>query len=300
MTALTLDHLVVAVRDLEAAAESYVRLLGRAPSWRGRHPQYGTANVLFRLDNGYLELLAPTDDGADGSPWLRALRDQLDTAGEGLYAIALGTEEIDSAVACARERGLEVLDPADGDGVDLDSGARREWRNARISPATTRGVGAFLIEHRSPADALPVARPSAENGIVLGFDHIVIASSDLAACLAVWQKALGLDRRLTVDGPNGRQLHFLRLGESILELAGEGEPERPGPDGPPSGGDRDLLWGVAYRVDSVAQTVARLRADGIGVSDRRPGNAPGTVVADLKPGFSHDVQTLFIEKEARV
>ena len=65
-------------------------------------------------------------------------------------------------------------------------------------------------------------------------------------------------------------------------------------------GDRDLLWGVAYRVDSVAQTVARLRADGIDVSDPRPGNALGTVVSDLKPGFSHDVRTLFIEKEARV
>ena len=298
MTALTLDHLVVAVRDLDRAAESYVRLLGRAPSWRGRHPQYGTANVLFRLDNGYLELLAPTDDGVDDSPWLRALRERLDTAGEGLYAIALGTEEIDSAVACARERGLEVLDPADGDGVDLDSGARREWRNARIASATTRGIGTFLIQHRSPPDALPVARPCAENGVVVGFDHIVIASSQLPATLRVWQEALGLDRRLTVDGPNGRQLHFLRLGESILELAGEAE--RPGPDGSPSGGDRDLLWGVAYRVDSVAQTVARLRADGVDVSDPRPGNAPATVVADLKPGFSHDVRTLLIEKEARV
>lgn len=298
MTALTLDHLVVAVRDLGLAAENYQRLLGRAPSWRGRHPSYGTANVLFRLDNTYLELLAPAGSGADGSPWLRALRAQLDAAGEGLYAIALGAENVDAAVSSARSRGLEVLDPADGDGVDIESGARREWRNARIPPGATRNVRTFLIQHRSSADALPVAQPVAGDGAaVAAVDHTVVASSHLAATLRLWHETLGLDLRLTLDRPPARRLHFLRLGDSILELAGEapalseveGEPERPG--------ERDLLWGVAYRVDDLARTVARLRAGGVEVSDAREGNAPSTAVADLKPGFSHGVRTLFIQRE---
>jgi catechol 2,3-dioxygenase-like lactoylglutathione lyase family enzyme len=54
----TIDHAVIAVRDLDAASETYARLLGRRPSWRGSHPGAGTANVLFRLDNTYLEPLA--------------------------------------------------------------------------------------------------------------------------------------------------------------------------------------------------------------------------------------------------
>ena len=58
-----LDHVVIAVRDLDAAAQSYARLLGRAPSWRGVHPGAGTSNVLFRLENSYLELLAGTRPG---------------------------------------------------------------------------------------------------------------------------------------------------------------------------------------------------------------------------------------------
>ena len=60
----TLDHLVIAVRDLAAATDVYARLLGRRPSWRGSHPTYGTANTLFRLENVYVELLAPQRPGA--------------------------------------------------------------------------------------------------------------------------------------------------------------------------------------------------------------------------------------------
>ena len=289
MTALTLDHLVLAVRDLDIAAASYQRLLGRAPSWRGRHPDYGTANVLFRLDNSYVELLAPAAEDGDGSPWLQALRHHLDTIGEGLYAMALGTDDIDSTVASARERGLDVLDPAPGTGEDLDTHAGRRWRNARIAPDSTRGVNVFFIQHDSLPDALPVAQPTANGSSVAGVDHTVLASSNLPASIALWRDALGLDLRLTLDRPGGRQLNFLRVGDSILELTGEADPQQPG--------ERDSLWGLAYRVDDVAASVARLRAEGVDVSDARVGHAPGSAVADLKPGFSHDVRTLFIQKE---
>lgn len=288
MTPLTLDHLVIAVRDLDRATESYATLLGLQPSWHGNHPTYGTANVLFRLPDTYLELLAPSDDSAASSPWLAALRQRLDTAGEGLYAVALGTDDIEATVASARERGLTVSDPARGDGVDAETGARREWRNARIAPESTRQVLAFFIQHDSPRDALPAAR-AIDATAVTGIDHLVLASSDLADCCRLWHETLGLDLRATVDRPEGRRLQFLRLGASILELAGEAAPAQPGA--------RDLLWGVAYRVPDLARTVERLRAASVTVSDARIGNAPGTMVADLKPGFSHDVRTLFIQKD---
>lgn len=309
MTPLSLDHLVIAVRDLAAAAQSYRRLLGRAPSWRGRHPTYGTANVLFRLDNTYIELLAPDGDGGD-SPRLRALRQHLDTTGEGLYAIALGTDDIDRAVADSRAAGLTVADPAAGDGVDLDTGTRRQWRNARIDPQSARTIPAFFIQHLSPPDALPPAPPEAPAGsFALGVDHTVVASTHLTECLALWRDTLGLELRATVDWPppdGERRLHFLRLGDSILELAGRkpalsvAGPERSQRvEGPPSHlNPRDLLWGASYRVGDVAAAVDRLRAAGLVVSDPRTGNAPGTLVADLKPGFSHDVRTLFIQKDA--
>jgi catechol 2,3-dioxygenase-like lactoylglutathione lyase family enzyme len=284
---LTLDHLVIAVRDLEQATEAYAKLLGLQPSWHGRYPTYGTANVLFRVPDTYFELLAPAAAG-EASPWQQALVHHMDTAGEGLYAIALGTSDIDATVAAARAAGLSVADPAPGDGVDARSGACRRWRNARIAPESTRQVNAFFIQHDSPPEALPLAEATGD-APATGIDHLVIASSDLPATCRLWHEALGMDLRLTIDRPEGRRLQFLRAGTSILELAGETAPARPGM--------RDLLWGVAYRVDDVYRAVERLRGQAIEVSDARPGNAPGTIVADLKRGYSHDVRTLFIQKD---
>tara|TARA_Y100000385_G_scaffold64970_1_gene64285 strand:+ start:266 stop:517 length:252 start_codon:yes stop_codon:yes gene_type:complete len=53
-----IDHLIIVVPDLQDATDQYSVLLGRSPSWQGTHPDYGTANTLFQLDNIYLELLA--------------------------------------------------------------------------------------------------------------------------------------------------------------------------------------------------------------------------------------------------
>ena len=59
----TIDHIILAVTDLPTATADYSALLGRLPSWQGSHPDYGTANTLFRLDNIYSELLAPYKEG---------------------------------------------------------------------------------------------------------------------------------------------------------------------------------------------------------------------------------------------
>ena len=289
MLPLSLDHLVIAVRDLHAASQNYQRILGRRPSWTGRHPMYGTANVLFRIDNCYIELLAPTGQSED-SPWNRELNGRLDTIGEGLYAIAMGTSNIATTVQEIRAGGIDIADAADGDGVDEQTGARREWANARMPVKDTRGVPAFVIEHRSPADALPMAPSISPDGTAVhALDHTVIAYSN-KECLKLWHETLRLDLRHTLDH-KGRSLHFLLLGESILELVGETDPKEPG--------ERDILWGVAYRVKDVPATVERLRALGVGVSEPRDGNAPDTIVADLKRGFSNDVRTLLIQKEVK-
>ena len=122
----------------------------------------------------------------------------------------------------------------------------------------------------------------------------MIASSDLPSTLALWQDTFGIEHRLSVERPGGRTLHFLRFAPgvegfgSILELAGETSPQQPAAT--------DRLWGISYRVADVAATVERLRSAGVNISDPRQGNAPGTLVADVKPGFSQDVPTLFIQR----
>ena len=44
------DHIIIAVEDLAQATDDYSLMLGRAQSWRGTHPDYGSANSLFRID----------------------------------------------------------------------------------------------------------------------------------------------------------------------------------------------------------------------------------------------------------
>src|SRR5262245_58989958 len=124
----TLDHLVIAVRALAAATDVYTRLLGCRPSWQGSHPTSGTANTLFRLENLYVELLAPERQGPI-SEWLGAW---LNDHGEGLFALAFGTSD---AEACARElraRGVDTTDPTAGAGREERSGVERRWRTVML------------------------------------------------------------------------------------------------------------------------------------------------------------------------
>ncbi|MBW2280755.1 MAG: VOC family protein [Deltaproteobacteria bacterium] len=282
----SLDHVLFAVRDLDAATAAYTRLLGREPSWRGSHPSQGSANTLFRLERSYLELIAPAGDGPTGD----MLRERLDAQGEGLWGLAFGTDDADACAKTLRERGLPASDPVPGEGRDERSGALREWRNVYLPPAATRGVVVFAIEHRSPADALPVAEPTGGRGIVQAIDHVVIRSGDPEATIALYGQGLGL--RLALDRTfekRGVRLLFFRVGGVTVEVAAQAgaEPvDRP-----------DEPWGVAWQVDDAAAARTRLTEAGFDVTETRSGNKPGTRVCTVKDGTC-GVPTLMIGPEA--
>src|SRR4051812_10779405 len=93
---LTLDHVVIAAEDLDEAEQEMTRVLGRRPSWKGRHPLYGTANVLYRLDpssasgqaGAYLELLGVDAEATGGGAWTEFLKGHLLERGPGIFSIA--------------------------------------------------------------------------------------------------------------------------------------------------------------------------------------------------------------------
>ena len=123
-----IDHLVIATGDLEKSQQECVALLGRSPSWSGEHPTFGTRNVIFRLANTYIELLAPSGEG----PVSGMLSAHMEEYGPGLFALALATDDAAAAVTTMRERGLSPSDPVEGLRV-----ARR-----RRGPAGSQGVQA--------------------------------------------------------------------------------------------------------------------------------------------------------------
>jgi catechol 2,3-dioxygenase-like lactoylglutathione lyase family enzyme len=283
----TLDHLVIAVRDLEASTATYTALLGRAPSWRGTHPEAGTANTLFRLDRTYAELLSPL--GGGGGPLADALHAHLQRDGEGPFALAFGTADAAACAAALRERGLAAQAPADGAGRERSTGAERRWRTVFVPPADTRGVWLFAIEHRSPPDALPPALADDPGAAVHGVDHVVIMTPDAEAAAALYRNRLGL--RLAMDrtfSERGVRLLFFRIGGVTVELAA--------PLASAGAAAVDRFWGVSWRVPDVEAARTRLLAAGFDVSETRPGNKPGTRVCTVRRE-THGVATLLISPE---
>ncbi len=276
-----LDHVVIAVRDLEAAARTYAALYGRAPSWRGVHPGWGTANVLFRLANTYVELIAPADAGGVGD----ALRAHLDAHGEGPYALAFATADADACAAALRGHGIAAADPASGSGRNTGSGAERRWRNVFLPPTDTRGVPIFVIQHQSPPEALPVAAIAGDEAAAIdAIDHVVVMTSDAEAVIALYRDRLGL--RLAFDRTfeqRGLRLLFFRIAGITVELAA--------PLGAAAAPDR--FWGISYRVRDIDAARARILAAGFDVSDVRPGHKPGTRVCTVRRE-THGVATLLI------
>ena len=269
----TLDHVVIATGDLAAATARTARLLARGPSWSGDHPAWGTANSLFRLENTYLELLAPVGPG----PVAAALEARLASAGEGLYALAFGTRDAERCRETLAARGLEPGPVLHGVGRDVDSGAWREWRNVMLPPARTRGIPLFAIEHRSPPELLPLVPPLGPPAAAPNArDHVVVRTTDGDAARALYGDALGLrlalDRRFEAFGFRGL---FFRVGGVTVEVAG---PLAPAPDASAA----DALSGLAYAVRDVEAARARLAELEFDVSPVRAGRKPGTRVCTVR------------------
>jgi catechol 2,3-dioxygenase-like lactoylglutathione lyase family enzyme len=287
---LTLDHVVIAVRDLEEATRDYEALFGRRASWRGEHRAYGTRNTLFRIENTYVELLALSGAKAKDGRWAGELSRFLDERGEGLYALALGTDDIDATVREVRAQGIEVQDPRAGNGIDQRTYAQREWRNAMVPLKATRGTRVFFIQHTSPPEALPIAGVQSPDGaFVTRMDHAVVLSADMEASRVLWGDALGARLALDRTFPErATRILFFRLGDITIEISGGSRQTEEGLGKP------DRLWGVAWGVDDLAATCARLGEEGIETSGPRQGIKPGTRVATVK-SQTHGVATLLIE-----
>jgi catechol 2,3-dioxygenase-like lactoylglutathione lyase family enzyme len=283
------DHVVVGVRDLEEATRTAALLLGREPSWRGVHPQAGTANALFRLDNTYLELLAPAaGEGGDGALG-RGLAAWLDERGDGLFALALGTRDVEAFAVRMNAWDVDVGRPREGRGVSADGAGERRWFSVLLPAETSRGVPLLVIEHRS--GALPALAPAEPTGVVGALDHVVIFSADLDGSRALYEELLGL--RLALDRTfeaRGQRILFFRVGGATVEVVGAADPASL-PEGRGEGSDR--LWGLAWRVDDVDAARERLVAAGLDISAVRPGAKPGTRVCTVR-GEPVGVPTLLI------
>ena len=282
----SLDHVLIGVRDLDAATEAYSKLLGLETSWRGTHREGGTANSLYRLDNTYVELLAPSGSGPEGE----LLTAWLGERDAGLLGLAFGTPDAAECRNRLESGGLEPEAVLPGKGIDAPSGTERSWRRVPLPLARTRGVLLFAIEHCSPHELLPRAVPAESmDAVVTALDHTVVRTADAEGASRLYGEALGLRLALDRSFPDwGMRLLFFRVGGVTVEVAAALEPD-PGAD--PA---TDLLWGLSYRVPDADAAHARLLAAGLEATDVRTGRKPGTRVLTVNTG-TLGIPTLFLE-----
>ena len=266
----SVDHVLIAVRDLETATGAYEKLLGRAVSLRGSHPAYGSANAIFQLDNTYVELIAPTGNG----PFADRLNARLETAGEGLFGIALGTPDAAALAAAWRSAGLAATDPQPGEGHGPDGTVRR-WRNVYVPHEDVMGLFLFAIEHQSDAGGPPEAALHA-------VDHVVVNTPDADRSIRLFGDAMRIRLALDRDAPQwGARMLFFRLGGITLEVV-----QRYGKDGALASVDNGdaAYWGMAFRTANVEAAQARLAEADVDVSEVRKGRKPGTRVCTVRSG----------------
>ena len=284
-TMMDLDHVLIAVTDLDAAAQAYELLLGLPVAVRSDHPTYGTKNALFIPERGaYLELLA-VRDGAVPALSLERLSAQLAERGPGLFGVALAPDDIDAAVARVRADGFEMADTLRGTGVSAD-GREREWRNTRLPLAALHGSSSLLIEHagwdwRSDLRQPPLS--GREQTAARRIDHVSFAVPDLDAASAAWERRLGIPRAAVEQLPDGGRLAAHPVGDATITLV----------TGPAPTEER--ISGLAVEVDDVAATVAVLRGAGIAVSDPHLGRQADTLVASVSPAAAHGVPLRLVQ-----
>jgi hypothetical protein len=118
------DHVVITVRDLDAAAAQWSKL-GFTVSPRGTHsPQMGTANYTIMLGEDYLELLGVLHETENSKPTREFLSRR-----EGIERTAFTTDDAAAGVADLKARGFAALGPTHfGRPVDLPNGGKTEAR----------------------------------------------------------------------------------------------------------------------------------------------------------------------------
>lgn len=274
-----LDHLVIAVNDLDSAIDSYTKLFGYGPSWRGIHRQLGTANALFPVENTYLELLASNGEEGAGAAMIKAT---LELNGEGLAGLVLGTSNINGLKESLLASGVELQDLSLGEGVDSDQGLKRTWKNLFLPFSLTRGMFAFIIQHET--GELPAVH-GRSSSTINKLDHVVVNTNDPEGFKSLYGDTFGIRLALdqTVEKWGGRML-FFRLNHTTIEVIG-----KPNEDDP-----ADKLWGLAWSVEDLKATHQRLVKEGIEISEVKAGRKENTLVCTVKSDTCN-VPTLLIE-----
>jgi hypothetical protein len=215
--ARSLDHFVIAVRDVEAAGSTYEKL-GFHTLPRARHIEIGTSNRVIQLHDTYLELI---DDLDKSPPLLRERMIPRFECGEGLAIVSLTSADLPAdhrrisqshfppdRILNARRK---IVLPS-GAEDETDSSCFYVWRDGRIYATL------FFSEHRRP-ETIWVAEYQRHANTVRRVTSLIYLSDDPPSEVDYVRYLLGAGPSrvspdyVRFDTPRGESLEFLSHGE---------------------------------------------------------------------------------------
>ena len=99
---MKIDHIAIAVNDVEESAKVYQQALGADHVEFETVESQGVKVAIIELENGRIELMQPTNDS---SP----IKKFLDKKGQGLHHMALDTDNIEGEVERMEGCGIQFL-----------------------------------------------------------------------------------------------------------------------------------------------------------------------------------------------
>lgn len=182
---LGIDHILIAVEDLQLAIETY-QALGFEVLAGGQHPKMGTQNALVPLADGtYLELIsvvAPALAESEAPHVTTALAHE-----NRLAAFALESNDLAADVSAVRGRGFELNEPHEG-ARERPDGQHVAWRSAHAPDWHYP----FLIQDSTPRP-LRISPPTSGIGRTLRMGDVNVGVRDLASASVAYQKLLGME-----------------------------------------------------------------------------------------------------------
>ncbi len=129
-----IDHVGVAVEDLDGALALYEGALGMPAVHRETVEEQGVEAVLLDVGDGHVELLKPLGPDTPVGKFLVK-------KGPGLHHVAYAVTDIEATLSQLREQGVRLIDETPRTGI----------RNSRVAFLHPRSTGAVLTEIVQPA-----------------------------------------------------------------------------------------------------------------------------------------------------
>jgi methylmalonyl-CoA/ethylmalonyl-CoA epimerase len=130
-----IDHVGVAVSDLDAAAALYEHAFGMPMAHRERVESQGVEAALLDVGEGHVELLEPLGPETVVGKFI-------ERRGEGLHHVAYAVDDIDATLDQLKGAGMKLIDEQPRAGI----------RGSRVAFLHPEATGSVLTEIVEPAE----------------------------------------------------------------------------------------------------------------------------------------------------